>query len=478
VICAVDRFCFTLAIVTSTAAAAAPIDEPAPRFDRDVRPILAEHCYACHGPGAREAGLRLDSAEEATRELESGLRAVVPGDVQASAMLARIAATDPDVVMPPPHTNKPLSAARQELLARWIAAGAPYERHWSFTPIARPDVPAAADPAVASPIDRFLEARLAADALPIAPEADRRTLARRVSFALVGLPPPPPEVEAFVSDVSPDAYEALVDRLLQSPHHGEEMARHWLDAARYADTHGLHLDNERQTWAYRDWCVKAFNEPLPFDRFAVEQLAGDLLPNATPSQKTATGFLRCNVTTNEGGSINDELLFRYAVDRTATTLNAFMGMTGQCAVCHDHKFDPLSQAEFYAVYAFFNSAADPGFDGNSLVTAPAITVPTTEQEKDLTARSARVEELAAALDSQVTALDYTDPATRDPLPEREAVETVWLDDDFPAGARMQSSPGPIGWLEGDRAAGVLCGRRSLERTAQGIGQDFFEGYRG
>ena len=449
--------------------------EPAVRFDRDIRPLLSENCYACHGPGTQEAGLRLDSHEAATAELASGSRAIRAGDAKASEMLARITATDPDVVMPPPHTNKTLSPEQRELLAKWIAAGAPYEQHWSFRPVVRPEVPAAADPAVANPVDRFLEARLAADKLPVNPEADRPTLLRRLSFALTGLSPTPAEVDAFVADTSPDAYEKQVERLLQSPHHGEEMARHWLDAARYADTHGLHLDNERQMWAYRDWVVKAFNDNLPFDRFTIWQLAGDLLPDPTLEQKVATGFSRCNVTTSEGGSINDELLFRYAVDRTATMTNAFMGLTGQCAVCHSHKFDPISHKEFYSLYAFFNSAADPGFDGNKVDTPPVIRVPSAEQERQLAELDAARPALGKALTDAVAAVAYVDPATRDPKPEPERSETVWLDDEFPPGAAVKSSGGhPTAWLTGDAAAGVLAGQRSLERTATGIGQDFYE----
>ena len=302
------------------------------RFDRDIRPLLSEHCFACHGPGKQEAGLRLDDGPATLATLDSGERAIVPGDTAASALIARIVATDPDTVMPPPHFHKELSAAQKDLLTRWIASGAPYEQHWSFRKIVRPEVPAApGDPG--NPIDRFLEARVAAEGLPLNAEADRPTLIRRVSFALTGLPPTPEEVAAFVADPAPDAYDKLVDRLLVSPHHGEEMARHWLDVARYADTHGLHLDNERHMWAYRDWVVKAFNDNLPFDQFTILQLAGDLLPGATREQQTATGFSRCNVTTSEGGSINEELLFRYAVDRTATTLNAWMGLTVQNSTC-------------------------------------------------------------------------------------------------------------------------------------------------
>ena len=462
-----------LAVMAADVAAS----EPAIRFDRDIRPILSENCYACHGPGEQEAGLRLDSFEAASAELDSGARAIVAGDATASEMLARIVETDPDVVMPPPHTNKTLTPEQKDLLAQWIAAGAPYEQHWSFRPIVRPEVPAVADPAVSNPIDRFLEARLAAEKLPVNAEADRPTLLRRLSFALTGLPPTPAEVDAFVADTSPDAYEQQVERLIESPHHGEEMARHWLDAARYADTHGLHLDNERQMWAYRDWVVTAFNDNLPFDEFTIWQLAGDLLPDATLEQKVATGFSRCNVTTSEGGSINDELLFRYAVDRTATMTNAFMGLTGQCAVCHSHKFDPISHKEFYSLYAFFNSAADPGFDGNKIDTPPVIKVPSAEQEKQVVELDAARPGLEKSLADALAAVEYVDPATLDPRPEPERLETVWLDDEFPPGAAVKSSGNgshPTAWLTGDAAAGVLSGQRSLERTASGMGQDYYE----
>ena len=442
------------------------------RFDRDIRPLLSEHCFACHGPGKQEAGLRLDDGPATLALLESGERAIVPGDTASSALIARIVATDPDTVMPPPHFHKELSEAQKDLLTRWIAAGAPYEQHWSFRKIVRPEVPAApGDPG--NPIDRFLEARVAAEGLPLNAAADRPTLIRRVSFALTGLPPTPEEVAAFVADPAPDAYDKLVDRLLASPHHGEEMARHWLDVSRYADTHGLHLDNERHMWAYRDWVVKAFNENLPFDQFTILQLAGDLLPGATREQQTATGFSRCNVTTSEGGSINEELLFRYAVDRTATTLNAWMGLTGQCAVCHDHKFDPISAKDFYSLYAFFNSAADPGFDGNIEQTAPVIKLPTPEQETELAALDAKLPELEKRIEEAVASVVYVDPATADPKPAPVTSETVWLDDDLPAGAAAQSSPGGPTWFTGTEPGTVLSGARCLDRTASGIGQDVF-----
>ena len=473
------RFATGLATFAAALALGVPparADRPI-RFDRDILPILSDNCFACHGPGTQEAGLRLDSAEAAGRPLDDGGFAIVAGRPADSRLVARIHATDPDTVMPPPHAKKSLTPAQKDLLARWIEAGAAYEQHWSFRPLAKPEVPAAPADA-AAPIDRFLEARLAAEGLPVNAEADKPTLARRAAFALTGLPPKRAEVEAFLADTSADAYEKLVDRLLQSPHHGEEMARHWLDVARYADTHGLHLDNERQTWAYRDWVVRAFNANLPFDRFTILQLAGDLLPPAADpaanrDQRIATGFSRCNVTTSEGGSINDELLFRYAVDRTATMTNAWMGLTGQCAVCHDHKFDPLSAREFYALYAFFNSAADPGFDGNTLLTNPVLPLPDADQEKRLADLDVRLPGLEKALDEAVAAAAYVDPAAADPKPAPRRTETVWLDDDFPKGAALHAAGDPIGWFTSSTPGAVFAGRRCLERTATGVAQDFY-----
>jgi mono/diheme cytochrome c family protein len=468
----------TAAICLFAAARPAPAAE-AIRFERDILPILSDNCFACHGPGKQEAGLRLDSAEAAAGPLADGGRAIVAGKPAESLLVSRINATDPDVVMPPPHSRRTLTPAQKELLTRWIESGAGYRQHWSFQPLVKPEPPAARPgDESAGAIDRFLEARLAAEGLAANPEADKPTLARRLSFAVTGLPPKPAEVEAFLADTSADAYEKLVDRLLQSPQHGEEMARHWLDVARYADTHGLHLDNERQMWAYRDWVVKAFNANLPFDQFTIQQLAGDLLPPpadpaAARDQKIATGFCRCNVTTSEGGSINDELLFRYAVDRTATMTNAWMGLTGQCAVCHDHKFDPISAREFYSLYAFFNSAADPGFDGNKLLTDPVMPLPTAEQEKALAAFDARIPDLQKAFDAAIAAVTYVDPATADPKPEPVRTETVWLDDDFPKGAAVQSSGDPLRWFASETAGEVFAGKRCVERTGVGVVQDFY-----
>jgi hypothetical protein len=278
--------------------------------------------------------------------------------------------------MPPPKSNKKLTAAQKDLLRRWIAAGAEYQPHWSFIPPKRPEPPAVPDAAwVRNPIDRFILAKLGENGLAPAPEADRRTLARRLSLDLTGLPPDPAEVEAFVADPAPDAYETLVDRWLQSPRWGEHRARYWLDAARYADTHGIHFDNYREMWSYRDWVIGAFNRNQPFDQFTIEQLAGDLLPGRTLEQQVASGFNRCNITTNEGGVIPEEYVVLYARDRTETASQVWLGMTTGCAVCHDHKFDPLSQREFYEMAAFFNNTTQGAMDGNIKDTPPITFVP-------------------------------------------------------------------------------------------------------
>ncbi len=344
--------------------AAKPID-----FGRDIRPILSDHCLACHGldESTREAGLRLDLAEEA---YDSG--AITPGDAEASELWYRIISEDVDSVMPPPHFHKPLSDQQRELLRQWIDDGAKYEDHWAFTAPVKPQLPKADQVALTNPIDSFIAARLVEADLSPSPRADRRTLIRRLSLDLIGLPPTPDQTAEFLADEGVGATDRLIDRLIASVGFGENMARQWLDLARYADTHGLHLDNRRSMWPYRDWVIRALNENLPFDEFTRWQLAGDLLPDPTTDQLVASGFNRCNVTTNEGGSIAEELQFRYAVDRTTTTAEVWMGLTAGCAVCHDHKFDPISAKDFYSLYAFFNSTADPALDGNQTDTPPVL----------------------------------------------------------------------------------------------------------
>jgi len=438
-------------------------------FNRDIRPILSDNCFACHGFDAkkRKAGLRLDTQEGAFAVNKEGKVAIKPGDPAASDLWARLNTSDADDVMPPPETHKQLTAEQKALVKRWIEEGATYQKHWAFEPVSHPLVPELKS--VSNPVDRFIQARLAEEKLKLAPESDRVTAIRRLSFDLRGLPPTPAEVDQFLADRRPDAYERLVDRLLDSPHYGEHMAKHWLDVARYADTHGMHLDNERQMWAYRDWVVKAFNRNLPFDRFTVEQLAGDLLPEPTTEQLVATGFNRCNVTTGEGGSIDAEWIFRYAVDRTSTTAQTWLGLTAGCAVCHDHKFDPLSQKEFYSLYAFFHSAADPAMDGNVLRTAPTVQLKGDEDERRLAEMKAEIRQAEAKLSEALKTVSYTDPASRTPLPAPRDAEIVWMEDEVPAGYKAQGSPNFVG--EGHP---VFSGRKALRRKASEGVQEVFE----
>ena len=345
---------------------------PSLEYNRHVRPILAENCFACHGPdrAARKADLRLDVREDAVKAA-----AIVPGQPDKSELMRRIFANEPGKLMPPRKTHKTLTAAQKETLKRWIAQGAQYQLHWSFLPPQRPAVPHVKKMGwVRNPIDNFVLAEVEKHGLQPAPEADRRTLARRLSLDLTGLPPEPAEVDAFVKDTRPDAYEQFVERLFKSPHWGEHRGRYWLDAARYADTHGIHFDNYREMWAYRDWVIKAFNQNMPFDRFTIEQLAGDLLPNRTLDQLVATGFNRCNITSNEGGLIPEEYLVLYTRDRTETVARVWLGLTANCAVCHDHRYDPLPQKEFYEMSAFFNNTTQGAMDGNIKDTPPIIFV--------------------------------------------------------------------------------------------------------
>ncbi len=447
-------------------------------FNRDIRPILSDKCFACHGTDAkhRDSGRRLDTADGAYKETD-GFIAIKPGSLEKSEAWARIVSTDVEEVMPPPKSHKTLSAAEKETIRKWILQGAPYQKHWAFEPAVKAAPPQIRNQVAArNSIDAFLLARLEKENLTFSPEADRATLIRRATLAITGLPPTPQEVSAFLADPAKDAYEKLVDRLLASPRFGEHMAHWWLDLARYADTHGMHLDNERQTWLYRDWVIAAFNRNLPFNQFTVEQLAGDLLPKATPDQIVASGFNRCNVTTGEGGAIAEEFLFRYAVDRTATTAQTWLGLTAQCAVCHDHKFDPISQKEFYQLYAFFNSAADPGMDGNALLTAPTLKVPTPEQTKGLAELDAQMPAAEKRLLATVEKLAYRDPASVVPLPPAVDQETSLIDDDFPAGANLAAAPAGRAptWIK-QGAGPVASGARALRVSGPGMTQFFYDG---
>ena len=353
-----------LAAAVACAADAPPATGPARlSFNRDIRPILSDNCFACHGPdsGNRQAGLRLDVSEQAFAELESGSRAIVPEDAAASELMARVVSDDPDSVMPPPDAKiGRLTEEQVELLRRWIAEGATYEPHWAFLPAAKPDVPAGHE-RHDHPIDRLVAPKLATRGLKPQPEADRATLIRRATFDITGLPPTAAEVEAFVADSSPDAYEKLLDRLLASPRYGERMATDWMDLARYSDSYGFQTDRPRPTmWPWRDWVIKAFNDNLPWDQFTLWQVAGDLLPHATDEQLLATAFSRLHQQENEGGSVEEEYRVNYVNDRVTTFGTAFLGLTLECCRCHDHKFDPLSQKEFYQLFAFFDDVDEAG----------------------------------------------------------------------------------------------------------------------
>ncbi len=458
-----------------------PAAERKLEFNRDIRPILSNNCYLCHGPDAkqRHAGLRLDIAAEAVKPADSGQAAIVPGDAAKSHLLARINAANPDEAMPPPSSGKSLTAEQKATLQTWIEQGAEYQGHWSFIAPQRREPPAAqgqqSQGFLRNDIDRFILARLQAEGLEPSPEADKVTLIRRVTLDLTGLPPTPAEVDAFVQDASPNAYETVVNRLLESPRYGEHFGRIWLDAARYGDTHGLHLDNERSLWPYRDWVINAFNRNVSFDRFTIEQLAGDLLPNPTTEQLIATGFNRCNVTTSEGGSIDAEVLVRYAVDRVETMSTVWMGLTMGCAVCHDHKFDPVSQKEFYQLYAFFNSLSDAAMDGNSLLPPPTMKLPTSEQTAQLAEFDRQIAATNKAIGDELAKIVYLDPASDGPADALALFprDYVWFDDDPPAGAQLQGNT-PWEFVTQDQGP-VHRGVKASKRTTTDLSQHFFTG---
>jgi len=397
------RLCAAAAVVSIGSCAVAA--EARLDFNRDIRPILSDRCFACHGPDAkRESGLRLDDGASATSELDSGARAVVPGKPDASEMIVRITSTNPDVVMPPPHFGKSVSPAEAALISRWIEEGAEFKGHWSFTRAERPGLPDVGTPAwCRGPIDRFVLDRMEAAGLAPNPEADRATLARRVALDLTGLPPVPADVDAFLSDTAADAYEKYVDRLLASPHFGERMAIDWLDAARFADSNGFQADSSRQNWPWRDWVIAAFNANMPFDQFTIRQLAGDLLPDATRHDIIATGFNRNHRLNGEGGLIAAEWLVETVIDRTETTGQTWLGLTVGCARCHDHKYDPLTQKEFYSLYAFFNSIDETGtLQGNRSGgnTDPVIHLPDEQHAAELARLEKVVADAGAALKSE------------------------------------------------------------------------------
>lgn len=371
-------------------------------FNRDVRPILSDKCFRCHGPDekTREADLRLDRAEEAMAEQMSGLRAIVPGDLENSELIRRISTEEEWERMPPADSELSLSPDEIETLQTWILQGAEYAPHWSFVKPARPKLPRLDNSRwCKNPIDHFIVRRLRQEGIQPSPEADKRTLIRRVSFDLNGLPPTIEEVNAFLADDQPDAYERLVDRLLGSTRYGERMAMYWLDLARYADSDGYEKDGHREMWPYRDWVINAFNENQAFDEFTIEQLAGDLLPGANRSQRVASAFNRNGPTTSEGGANPDEYAAKYAVDRLSTTSTVWLGLTMQCAECHDHKYDPLSTKDFYRMFGLFNQVPEDPIS-KSVAPAPSILVPTPDQQVDLSLLKESIRDLKQRMDEK------------------------------------------------------------------------------
>jgi len=456
--------------------------QPAIDFNRQILPILSDNCFACHGPDAsqRKAKLRLDTKNGSRAELRDGGFAIVPGKSAESALVQRITDPEPAKRMPPPKTDKHLTPQQIEVLRQWIDQGAPWVEHWAFAPPRKTALPKVVDKGwPKSPTDYFILARLEAEHLKPAPAADKTRLLRRVTLDLTGLPPTPADVDAFLADSSPEAYEKVVDRLLESPHYGEHMARYWLDGARYGDTHGLHLDNYREMWPYRDWVIKAFNNNLPFDRFIVEQLAGDLLPNATLDQIVASGFNRCHVTTNEGGSIDEECYVRNVVDRIDTTGIVFLGLTMGCARCHDHKYDPIKSKDYYQLFAFFNSLDEAPLDGNAAQYAPIARVGMPAQLQTLAQIQQKVGDIRAKITAQVAKTNYDDGADKKPLPALARAEFTWVDDDIPNGAQTASDGGVNGkWnFVTAPAHPVFSGSKSVLRTATGLSQHYFENAR-
>ncbi|MFK7819310.1 MAG: DUF1549 domain-containing protein, partial [Planctomycetaceae bacterium] len=466
-----SRFLALIVLVFAQQPSLAASDQN-PTFNRDVRPILSKKCFACHGFDAknREADLRLDQAKNAFADRD-GQRAIVPGNLADSEAWRRITSSDPDEVMPPPDSHEPLSASEKDIIRRWIQAGAKYEAHWSFITPGKPSVPNVAG--VTNPIDAFLQQRLQEENLSPARQANKASLVRRVTLDLTGLPPTNTEVDAFLTDGSENAFENLVQNLQTRVTYGEHMARYWLDLARYADTHGLHLDNERSMWPYRDWVVRAINQNVPFDEFTRWQLAGDLLEKPTQEQLIASGFNRCNVTTSEGGSIQEEWIYRYAVDRTSTTAEVWMGLTAGCAVCHDHKFDPLSTKEYYSMYAFFHSAADPAMDGNIIDTPPILKIIDDANKERLAELDKKIASVDQKIDNAIANTSYVDPASMNPAPAKQTVEAIWFEDAFPAGTNVTATGAPLQFVKkGDDE--VFSGQFALKRKAgQAIAQDFF-----
>ncbi|HVY70770.1 MAG TPA: DUF1549 domain-containing protein, partial [Verrucomicrobiae bacterium] len=388
-------------------------------YNRDIRPILSDHCYACHGPDqkARKGGLRLDLKEEAFKAAKSGAFAIIPHDTTKSELVRRVTTTDADDRMPPAKGGKPLSSAQIETLRRWVQQGAEWKGHWAYQKPERPPLPDVREKGwPRNPIDNFILGKLESNGMKPSPEADKNRLIRRVTFDLTGVPPKVEDVDAFLKDKGTNDYEKVVDRLLGSREYGERMAMFWLDLARYADTQGYHHDAHRDMYRWRDYVINSFNDNKPFDQFTIEQLAGDLLPNPTLEQKIATGFQRNEMTTSEGGAIPEEYLVKYVVGRVDTAARVWLGTSLACAECHDHKYDPISQKEYYQFFAYFNNIPESGLDG-SPNPVPRVTIKTAEQEAKM-----------AQLDKEVATLESLDKSLLEEAhAARDAAQKEWQD---------------------------------------------------
>ena len=416
-------------------------------FNRDIRQILSDNCFLCHGPAesTREADLRLDDRESA---IDAG--AIEPGDPDGSQLIERLFTDDPDLVMPPPESKKKLAQEQRELLRRWIEQGAEYQKHWAFVAPRK-----TVEQLSSNPVDHFVGDRLADTGLEFSPPADPRILIRRVTFDLTGLPPTIDEVDAYLREIDrlggDAAYESLVDRLLSSDAYGERMALAWLDAARYGDTSVMHADGPRDMWPWRDWVIGAYNTNMPFDRFTTEQLAGDLLPEATPSQKLASGFNRNHATSDEGGAFAEELRVEYVVDRVATTSKVWLGLTMECAQCHDHKYDPISQQEYYQFYAYFNNTSDPGMQTRRGNQTPVVEVSSaTMASTYMQERASKADELADKLKAQKQKLEQH-------VASIEEAFQSWLAAESEKHAKSpeptKDLPGLVHWFPLDEATG-------------------------
>jgi hypothetical protein len=447
-------------------------------YGRDILPILSSNCFVCHGPAEAKGGVRLHERPYAIKPSRSGATPIRPGKPAESELIRRIFAPETER-MPPAKTKKTLTDSEKELLRKWIDEGAEYKVHWAFAKPVRPALPAVANKAwVRNEIDSFILAPLEGAGLKPAPTADRSTLIRRLSLDLRGLPPSRREVEQYLTDRSPDAYDKLIERMLASPRYGEKMALLWLDLARFGDTSGYENDSIRQMWAWRDWVIAAFNQNMPFDRFTIEQLAGDLLPTPTIEQKIASGFNRNTRFNEEAGSDPEEFTIRYNVDRTNTLGQVWLGMTLGCAECHSHKYDPISQKEYYQLFAYFTGIKEPFTSGNHNVPLPPILkMPSPEQARTMASLQKDQARLQAAIDKNLAKIAYKDPFDGKAVKAKTGPEDiVWFDDQLPAGARLVETKGVSRWQwDGTPKHPALSGCRSMARSGAGLHQCQFTG---